>query len=66
MFCYFIAHIYSIGTERKKYYDHCSKARKAPVKYLSIILDRMDQAKTSIPHLITGTKVSTLIRFIIA
>ena len=43
--------------ERRKYYHHCAKARQRPEKCLSIIVDGMDQSKTSLPHLITRTKV---------
>lgn len=42
--------------ERRKYYKHCSKARNNPDKYLSIIMDAMDQAKTSLPHFSTQSK----------
>ena len=37
-------------SEREKYYKHAMKARRNPDKYLSIIMDAMDQAKTMIPH----------------
>ena len=42
--------------ERKKYYHHCEKARNNPAKYLSIIIDGMDQNKTNIPNLFTTPK----------
>ena len=42
--------IYFFRTERKKYYKHAMKARQNPSKYLSIIIDGMDQSKTDIPH----------------
>ena len=36
--------------ERRKYYKHCRKAHQNPDKYMSIILDGMDQSKTNLPH----------------
>jgi hypothetical protein len=35
--------------ERQKYYKHRRKARANPDKYLSLIVDGMDQAKTKVP-----------------
>lgn len=43
--------------ERKKYYKHQKKAEKRPDKYMSIIIDGMDQAKTHLPHWIQASKV---------
>ncbi len=43
--------------ERKKYYKHQKKAEKDPGKYMSIIIDGMDQAKTYLPHWIQSSKV---------
>lgn len=43
--------------ERKKYYKHIKKSLKRPDKYLSIIIDGMDQAKTAIPHWVQSSKV---------
>lgn len=36
--------------ERQKYYKHIQKAKNYPEKYMSIIIDGMDQSKTEIPH----------------
>ncbi|XP_071143255.1 uncharacterized protein [Mytilus edulis] len=43
-------HLKQQKSEREKYYKHAMKARRNPDKYLSIIMDAMDQAKTMIPH----------------
>lgn len=43
-------------TERRKYYKHIHKARKYPDRYLSIILDGMDQKSTSIPRFYRTSK----------
>ena len=37
--------------ERRKYHLHRYKARRSPSKYLTIILDGMDQSKTDVPNL---------------
>ena len=42
--------------EREKYAKHRHKAEKYPTKYMSIIIDGMDQDKTNIPHLISIPK----------
>ena len=42
--------------EREKYAKHRHKSEKSPSKYLSIIIDRMDQDKTNIPHIISNPK----------
>ncbi len=42
--------------EREKYAKHRHKAEKYPSKYMSIIIDGMDQDKTDIPHLISTPK----------
>lgn len=42
--------------ERKKYYKHQKKAVSYPDKYLSIIIDGMDQSKTHLPHWIQCSK----------
>ena len=36
---------------------HRQKAEKSPMKYLSLIIDGMDQSKTNIPHIISNPKV---------
>ena len=46
--------------ERRVYYHHRDKAKCFPEKYISLILDGMDQSKTNIPHYITDSKVSSL------
>ncbi len=43
-------------TEREKYARHRHKADKFPAKYLSIIIDGMDQDKTDVPHIISHPK----------
>ena len=35
--------------ERKKYHSHREKARSSPGKYMTLIIDGMDQAKTNLP-----------------
>ena len=52
--------ISSFRAERMVYYRHRSKARAYPEKYLSLILDGMDQAKTNIPHYPSDSKVSVM------
>ena len=42
--------------ERKKYYLHREKARSDPKKYLTVIIDGMDQNKTNVPALLQETK----------
>ena len=44
--------------ERKKYYSHREKARSQPQKYITIIIDGMDQNKTDVPSLLQETKSS--------
>lgn len=44
-------------SEREKYAKHRRKSEKYPAKYLSIIIDGMDQDKTDIPHIIINPKV---------
>ena len=41
---------------------HRQKAEKEPSKYISLIIDRMDQAKTNIPHIISNPKVKLQLR----
>lgn len=43
--------------EHEKYAKHRQKAEKHPDKYMSIIVDGMDQDKTDIPHILTNPKV---------
>ncbi|XP_028416665.1 uncharacterized protein LOC114540736 [Dendronephthya gigantea] len=44
-------HIERVMNERRKYHLHRYKARRSPSKYLTIILDGMDQSKTDVPNL---------------
>jgi hypothetical protein len=44
--------------ERRKYYHHVAKARSCPSKWLSLILDGMDQSKTSLLRLKRDTSAS--------
>lgn len=37
-------------TERKKYHHHREKSRANPEKFMTIIIDGMDQAKTNLPN----------------
>ena len=43
--------------EREKYAKHRHKSERNPSKYLSIIIDGMDQEKTNIPHIISKPKL---------
>lgn len=43
-------------SEREKYAKHRCKSEKFPSKYMSVIVDGMDQEKTDIPHIITNPK----------
>lgn len=54
--------LFSSG-ERKKYYKHQKKAEKRPDKYLSLIIDGMDQSKTHLPHWIQKSKVRLIINW---
>ena len=42
--------------ERRKYYHHREKSRNDSVKYLTIIIDGMDQNKTNVPNVCQQTK----------
>ena len=44
--------------ERSRYYDNRQRARQEPHKYLSIIIDGMDQSKTDLPHLARKNKAA--------
>ena len=46
----------SYRAERRKYYNHREKSRRDPRKYVTVIIDGMDQNKTNFPHLINNTK----------
>ena len=43
-------------SEREKYAKHRRKSEKFQDKYLSLIIDGMDQDKTDIPHIISNPK----------
>ena len=43
---------------REKYYKHGLKAKQKPEKYISLIIDGMDQSKHNLPHLNVTTKVN--------
>lgn len=45
--------------ERQKYYKHQTKAKIHSSKYLSIIIDGMDQSKTQIPHFVHASKFTS-------
>ena len=47
---------YLYRQERKKYYHHREKSRAHPEKYLTIIIDGMDQSKTNVPLLLKEPK----------
>lgn len=47
---------YLYRQERKKYYHHREKSHAHPEKYLTIIIDGMDQSKTNVPLLLKEPK----------
>jgi hypothetical protein len=49
-------HIEEERSERQQYYAARAKAKERPDKYLSIILDSMDQRKTCIPYFLNPLK----------
>lgn len=53
--------IFYYSEERRKYYKHITKAKSCSDRYLSIIIDSMDQNKTYLPHfLYNGTFLSNM------
>ena len=44
--------------ERRAYYANCLKAEQQPRRYLSLILDGMDQSKTNLPKLIGNNGIT--------
>ena len=54
---YMYAYVFSYRTEREKHAKHRHKSERVPAKYLSVIIDGMDQDKTDIPHIISKPKV---------
>ncbi len=55
-------HRRKVWEEKRKYYHHRHKARTHPEKYMSIIIDGMDQSKTDIPQFVRDTKDSDSVR----
>ena len=47
--CFIFIFVLNFSTERRKYYKHIFKAKKYPEKYMSLIIDGMDQKTTSLP-----------------
>ena len=45
-----MCHVFYFRCERKKYHSHREKARSSPEKYLTMIVDGMDQSKTNLPN----------------
>lgn len=45
--------------ERHKYFKHQEKAKVFPNRYLSLIIDGMDQSKTSLPHFAQASKFTS-------
>ena len=56
--CFSIINPLIFRAERNKYYKHRSKAKANPDKYMSVIIDGMDQGKHNLPHIATTTKVT--------
>lgn len=54
-----VTYISSYRKERERYYLNRERARHDPQKYISIIIDGMDQSKTDLPHFATKTKSSS-------
>ena len=48
--------IFCFRIERQKYHKHRQKSRDNPEKYMTIIIDGMDQAKSNIPNTKTISK----------
>ena len=48
--------LFFFRTERQKYYKHITKARREPEKYMSVIIDGMDQQSTAVPHFVRESK----------
>ena len=51
LFSKLISNLYITRNEREKYHLHRYKARRHPSRYLTMILDAMDQSKTDVPNL---------------
>lgn len=52
--CY--SHAFTYRFERRKYYYHREKSRSEPNKYITIIIDGMDQNKTNVPNISQPSK----------
>eukprot|EP00123_Amoebidium_parasiticum_P017327 comp23802_c0_seq2/m.41389 comp23802_c0_seq2/g.41389 ORF comp23802_c0_seq2/g.41389 comp23802_c0_seq2/m.41389 type:complete len:783 (-) comp23802_c0_seq2:206-2554(-) len=55
------AHINLQRKERESYYQHRSAAIREPHKYMSVIVDSMDQAKSEIPNVHWNSKAASSI-----
>ena len=55
-----INYLLHFSLERRKYYKHITKARRDPNKYLSLIIDGMDQSKTDSTHCVRSNLTSSL------
>ncbi len=53
-------HVQWVEKEKEKYAKHRGKARSSPHKYMSVIIDGMDQAKCELPRLSRDTKGNVL------
>lgn len=53
--CEVFTHDLLCRIKQKRYHSHREKSRASPDKYMTLIVDGMDQAKTNIPY----TKVAT-------
>lgn len=52
-------HLRKQNLERQKYYKHQQKAKSYPNRYLSLIIDGMDQSKTQLPHFVHASKFTS-------
>ena len=55
-FDHFAIILFYFREQRQKYYYNKGKAKMEPLKYMSIIIDGMDQAKLMIPNLLHSSK----------
>lgn len=49
----------SVQFGKTEYYKHQGKAKLFPNRYLSLIIDGMDQSKTSLPHFAQASKFTS-------
>ena len=54
--CTYLRSYCYLRSERRKYYHHREKSRSEPQKYLTIIIDGMDQNKTSYTQMTKSTQ----------